>query len=159
MIWRNESNYWSQMGRFNYNKKRYWYHLSDKFIDDTVVVNPWSNRARRAAGEPDGRRLCVGPTIAHCLTALPHLDMFTVYRTKEKVLAEEPDGIYDSSITKEGWITHRVELEKIGVIDLTQIESELGELPIDAAQIPRTDFSKRAFRSWKNFAEFYIKTI
>jgi len=146
------------MPRFNYNKKRYWYHLSDKHTDDTITIVPWDNRSRRSAGEPDGRRLCVGPSIAHCLTALPHREKFMVYKTKEKVIAEEPDGIYDSSITKEGWITNRVELEKVGIIDLTQIEVELGELPIDAAQIPRIDFSRRAFRSWNNFAELYVKS-
>lgn len=146
------------MAQFNYNKKRYWYHLSHSFDSDFIVICPWERRSRRAASEPDGKRLCVSPSIAHCLTALPHRLIYTIYRTKEKVIAEEPVGVYDSVITKEGWITKKVELIKIGKIDLREVEEQLGELPIEAAVLPREDFSRRALRQWNNFAELYVKS-
>jgi len=146
------------MAQFDYSKKRYWYHLSYSLDRDEIEICPWDKRTHRSAGEPDGRRLCVAPSVAHCLTALPHREKYYIYRTPSKFLVEEPDGVYDSEITKEGWITQRIKLIRIGTIDLTHIEKELGWLPIEAAKLPRMDWCKRCFREWNRIADLYMES-
>jgi len=144
------------MGQFDYNKKRYWYHLSYNFSTPEIEIFPWDNWRRRAGSEPSGNRLCVCPSVAHCLTALPHRPLYHIYRTFSKIIAEEPEGVYDSEVTKEAWIVKKIKLKKIGFIDLDKISEELGWRPIEAAVVPRIDWSRRALKEWNQISNLYM---
>jgi hypothetical protein len=111
-----------------FNRKRYWYHLSNTLKDDNVHLSPWGNDKgfNRDPREPNVERICVAPSIAHCLTAIPYLlgETFNVYKTKERVKANAPYDVYDANITKEGWLQTKTEFVKIGVLDFKIIEMD-----------------------------------
>ena len=145
------------MPKFDYTKKRYWYHLSFDLDKDEIEIYPWDKRKHRSAGEPNGKRLCMAPSVAHCLTAIPQRSHYFIYRTPFKITVQEPDGVYDSDITKEGWITEKIKLKRIGSINLDRIRQEMGDLPADAALVPRIDWCKRCLRQWRVIADFYTE--
>src|SRR5690348_16373466 len=108
-----------------FKRKRYWYHLSDSLNQKVHRLIPWTERqaVNRSATEIPGKRICVAPTIEQCITALPYSPSseYNIYRTKEKVLANEPIDIFDSKITIEGWICIPTTFVKIRKIDFSKI--------------------------------------
>lgn len=110
------------MSKFDYSKKRYWYHLSDELTQKEVHLIPEERLGRRDSEEPRGARICVAPSIAHCLTAICGNSNLSIYKTKHKIVAKKPRKVFDSSITKEGWITGKypVSFIKIGKLNLSK---------------------------------------
>ena len=80
-------------------------------------------RTNRSSSERAEERICVAPSIEHCLTAVPYVpgDTFAIYRTHQKCRAEPPVGIYDSHITGEGWIQEPTIFVKIGALTLSDV--------------------------------------
>ena len=86
-------------------------------------MTPWSNSMKtfnRGPCEPNNERICVAPTIEHCLAAVPYApgDEFTVYRTARKVKANKPKEVHDAHLTGEGWIQEPTMFERVGKLSL-----------------------------------------
>jgi len=92
-------------------RPRYYYHLTDDMSwTKNVVLKPRVSGPKREYCEPDVGRICVGPTVAHCLAStVVDLGRIKVYRTKHKVLATWPVGIRDSRFTREKWLRCKTE--------------------------------------------------
>lgn len=124
---------------------RDWFHVSSKNLGDEINLIPREPYGVRDCGEPLIPRICVAPTIAHCLGALRHRfgTRFYVYKTnKEAVLPfeeiynqKEMESFYDSfkcemkvvkgefvakvidaHVTKECWFLDQTHFIKIGEI-------------------------------------------
>jgi hypothetical protein len=139
-----------------YSQKKYWYHLSCTLSRKTERMKPRENHEgfNRADHEPNYARICVSPSIEQCLVAIPYdaYDIFAVYRTKNKELAERPLDIFDAEITEEGWLTKPTNFELIGKIDLHSIKNKRGyRLPIkeEAATSGDIELSKQVFNWWQ----------
>ena len=121
-----------------YTAPRYWYHISTTLTDKQVYLAPRDNSRsmNRSSSEPNDKRICVAPTVAHCLAAVPYVpgDRFTIYRTFRKCRATQPNGIYDAHITNEGWIQYPTMFERVGVLSLpTLADAEDVNLPEESA--------------------------
>jgi hypothetical protein len=102
-------------------QKRYWYFVTGNFFGDSIQLRP---RIPHTAGEEEPRikRICVAPTIAHCLSAVVMYDrVANIYRTKRRVNASKCWGVGDSEITKEHWLFRPTEFELVGSIDISRI--------------------------------------
>jgi len=112
-----------------YNHRRYWYHISTTLKNKYVNLIPWDEVTgmNRSGAEPEGKRICVSPTIEQCLTAIPYYlsQVSTIYRTKSKVKAHKPRRVFDAQITKEGWLLKPTSFIKIGVLHFSDIEKKL----------------------------------
>ncbi len=96
-------------------KKRYYWHVSlsgSIDIGKKLIVYPRDNDESNGRGlfEPNNPRICVAPSVIHCLTALafdfshePEQWIYA-YRTEKKCTAYYPQGIFDSHVTREKWI-------------------------------------------------------
>ncbi len=132
-----------QTEKFDYNKKRYWYHISTNDFGESVVFKPKEDGRNRDRTEVKLARLCVAPTIPQCIVALPlwidDFDNFEypsiprkhslyVYQSDKKRIAKEPYfrrkdlekgeiGLpFDYGVTKEGWIVRPASFKKIGML-------------------------------------------
>lgn len=118
-----------------FENPRYWYHISTTLNRRRHYLTPWDNSKgfNRSFTEPDVKRTCVGPSVAHCLTAIPYCpgEKYTVYRTAYKVKAVQPRDIYDSNITLEGWIQTPTMFMRIGTLSLQRVSREIGKSLID----------------------------
>jgi len=92
-------------------EKQFYYHITDKDFGEVILLKPRHTNDdtphRPPYNEaPDVARICVSPTIAHCLAALPLyiLKDYKVYRTKRKIQAYFPIDVCDSRFTREKWI-------------------------------------------------------
>jgi hypothetical protein len=87
---------------------KYYYHLTDKVdwckIENLVPLE--GNGGGRGKNEPTNDRICVAPSIAHCIAAIPYYDpeVYFVYRTLKKVIGYWPYGVPDAHITRERWL-------------------------------------------------------
>ena len=112
-----------------YSKKRHWYHVSTTLENETehLVPRDFENGFNRTPAEPLGKRICVSPTIEQCIVAIPyHLgEVIAIYRTKNKVLAKKPIGVFDINITNEGWLEEPTPFIKVGMLDFQLIEDKL----------------------------------
>ena len=88
-------------------------------------------------------------------------DTYTVYRTKILVKASKPYEVFDSNVTKEGWIEKPTVFIRIGTISLEDVEK--GEnvnnviSPSASGNDPR--YSGRVLKWWlKINPEKYIKS-
>ncbi len=144
-----------QLGKKSiYEQTRYWYHLSSTLIKEEIFLKPWGNDQgfNRSEGEPDIERICVAPSVAQCLTAIPYCpgDTFTIYRTKRKMKATEPFDIFDSNVTKEGWILIPTFFIRMGEIFLGGIEEKEGIiLPEQVASENSPQRSGKVLKWWK----------
>jgi len=90
---------------------RYYYHITSnddfrkEWGDETTLSPIEGNKGNRCWDEPSNPRICVAPSIAHCISALPYCGKYQyfVYRTKDKEFACYPYGVEDSLVTKEKW--------------------------------------------------------
>lgn len=141
--------------RFSYENRRYWYHLSTTLKRKEHCLKPRGNfeGLNRTPSEPEGKRICVAPSIAHCLAALPYClsNNFTVYRTKSRIKAIKPNGVFDANVTKEGWLQTPTTFVKIGAINLEEIESgeKVDNVISEAASINEPTYSGKVLRWWK----------
>src|SRR5574343_174871 len=105
-----------------YENPRYWYHISTTLKRKRHYLTPWDNSKgfNRSSSEPDVKRTCVAPSVAHCLTAVPYCsgEKYIVYRTAHKVKATLPNGVYDAGVTMEGWIQHPMMFVRVGSLSL-----------------------------------------
>lgn len=115
-----------------YNKKRYWYHVSTTLenVMEHLIPRDFDDSEsgfNRTPSEPLGARICVSPTIEQCITAIPyHLgETIAIYRTKDKVKAKEPEGVFDFNITNEGWLEEPTSFVRIGYLDFQKVEDKL----------------------------------
>ena len=103
--------------------KRYYYHITDKHWPKTITLIPQAEGENRDEDEPLIPRICVCSTIEQCMVAvyLYTCDVYSIYRTKEKITAKRAQCINDSYITDEHWVLKPTKFIKIGKIDFEQI--------------------------------------
>lgn len=120
-----------------YKTPRYWYHISTTLTKKREYLTPWDNSKgfNRNPCEPDVKRTCVAPTVAHCLTAVPYPpgEKFTIYRTARKCIAKFAKGVYDSNVTLEGWIQIPTMFVRVGTLSLPYVAKREGVNVIDEA--------------------------
>lgn len=98
--------------------KRYWYFVTQvDFSKDTTLMPrcPYS----MADGEPYIKRICVAPTVAHCLSAIGAYGSVNVYRTKRRVNGYKCWNVPDSKLTNEHWLFDPTKFEFV-----TQLKSD-----------------------------------
>lgn len=138
-----------------YASRRYWYHLSSTIKHEQVLLKPWDNSRgfNRTDTEPNDERICVAPSIAHCLTAIPYCpgDKYAIYRTKSMVKANPPYNVFDCKITKEGWIQKPTVFKRVGTIYLEDIEKRRNQFIIEeAASNGCIAQSRKVLKWWKS---------
>lgn len=113
-----------------FENPRYWYHISTTLTHKREYLTPWDNSKgfNRSSAEPDVKRTCVGPSVAHCFTAVPYSpgEKYIIYRTAQKVKAKKADGVYDASVTCEGWIQTPMMFVRIGTLSLRSMSRKIG---------------------------------
>jgi hypothetical protein len=147
-----------------YDEERYWYHLSSTLNRKTHRLVPWGNSdgMNRSDSEPSGKRICVAPSVAHCLTALPYClsETYTVYRTKDPVIAKRSHGVFDANVTKEGWIETPTVFVNIGTLSLEKVEKgeKLDNVISESASGEEPRYSGKVYKWWSKInLEKYIK--
>lgn len=148
-----------------FTRKRYWYHVSTTLNRRNVTLTPWDGdkAVNRDPTEPAGKRICVAPTIEQCIVAIPyHLGAtISIYRTKNRELATQPNDVFDAKVTDEGWFTVPTTFVKIGTLDFEDIEESMGiehviEEVASGGNIPKT---RKSLRWWKKARiKRFIKT-
>lgn len=93
---------------------QYFYHITEQKWGKSITLYPRNHGIKRCPNEPMIERICVGPSVVHCLSATV-LDSigFRVYKTKCKVISYYPIGVIDSRYTWEKWL--------IGLTEFTYI--------------------------------------
>ena len=139
-----------------YKHKRYWYHVSTTLKSKYVHLIPWddSKGFNRDPTEPEGKRICVSPTIEQCITAIPY-DLETkinIYRTRSPVIADKPKKVFDVKVTNEGWLHNPTSFVKIGMLKFRDLESRLNVEHVieQAASEGEPRLSGKVLRWWKN---------
>jgi hypothetical protein len=146
-----------------YDYKRYWYHLSLTLKNKEYCLVPWDNDKgfNRSDDEPNIERICVSPSIAHCLTAIPYSfsDTYNIYRTKNCVKVKKPFGnVFDSHITKEGWLLNPTNFIKIGTLTLANVDNNY--IIDEAATSGDSKMSKKVLKWWQKInLHRYIKRV
>lgn len=99
------------------NKKRFYYHVTKKNMPPIWEMKPLSSGEQRDEKEPKISRICVGPDVAHCLSAIPIFpEAHHIYKTEEKVKSWYPCGVVDSWLTEEMWLRRPTVFMRIGTI-------------------------------------------
>lgn len=105
--------------------KQFYYHLTTSNLGKVKILTPLHSDDKkvqhRADTEPETPRICVAPTIGGCLLAIytclsainPKIN---IYRTYNKVKAENPNNVKDSTITGEKWLIKPTKFILIGSI-------------------------------------------
>lgn len=101
-----------------WGETRHWYFITQRDMGDTMSLTPRTPILKND-DEPDTHRICVAPTAAHCMSAL-NLDAgnLHVYRTRRKVKARVPYGVYDSHITKEHWLVSKTRFTRVETLKI-----------------------------------------
>lgn len=139
-----------------YAYRRFWYHISTTLKRKTEHLIPWDSQKgfNRPDDEPEGKRICVAPTIEQCLTAIPYFfsDTFAIYRTEKQVIANQPLNVFDAEITHEGWIQSPTTFVKMGKLNLEDVERglEIEHVIEEAASEGHKHASKKVLRWWQN---------
>ena len=146
-----------------YTAPRYWYHISTTLINKFEHLTPRDNSRslNRSSCEPNDKRICVAPTIAHCLAAVPYVpgDEFTIYRTHRKITASAPRGIYDAHLTNEGWLQTPTMFERVGLLSFHELaETEDVNIPDESASSNCLQQCGRVLKWWqRRNLQRYIK--
>lgn len=108
----------------------YWYHLTVEDWGVKTTLTPQRSGINCGSDSEEQNlepRICVAPSRAHCLAALPYSDMETntlnVYRAKGTPTPADPDIIYDADITKEHWFLTPTEFTLVGTINIKSLLS------------------------------------
>lgn len=103
--------------RIRAKAKRYWYFVTQDFMGNQMELKP---RIPFSAGddEPLVYRICVAPTVAHCMSAISMQpsDPIYVYRTARKLTAEKAWDVGDSPITHEHFLRRKSKFEFVAAI-------------------------------------------
>ena len=117
--------------------KRHYYHISLHFIEN-LVLEPRSSHhpeCSRDVGEPSIARICVAPSVAHCMSAIAmYSKVLYIYRTKHRVLGTQPYKVSDAKLTRERWLLRPTEFVlagKIGHRKMSQFLSEWDQFQYD----------------------------
>ena len=146
-----------------FENPRYWYHISTTLKHKREYLTPWDNSKgfNRSSSEPDVKRTCVGPSVAHCFTAVPYCsgEKYIIYRTAQKVKATQARGVYDASVTQEGWIQTPTMFVRIGTLSLRSMTKQMGTSIIDeCASGSDTRWTGKVLAWWKRQKLYlYIK--
>ena len=150
----------SQCKKCIFTKRRYWYHISTTLKYKEILLKPWDNArslmskaSNRDYSEPDTERICVAPSMAHCLTAVPYCpgDTYHIYRTKSRIKANKPEDVFDSNITQEAWIQKPTVFVNIGTLRLMDVEDgkRVQNLIDQAASQNNPQQSGKVLKWWK----------
>jgi len=138
-----------------YKRRLYWYHVSTTLKDKHVRLTPWDEDKgfNRGGYEPDGKRICVAPSVEQCITAVPYIleTKFNIYRTKSKLRADRPKDVFDSKVTHEGWLHKPTQFVKIGILSFRDVEKGLGVNHVieQAASLCEPRQSGKVLKWWK----------
>ena len=137
-----------------FENPRYWYHISTTLKHKREYLTPWDNSKgfNRSSSEPDVKRTCVGPSVAHCFTAVPYCsgEKYIIYRTAQKIKATQARGVYDANVTCEGWIQTPTMFVRIGTLSLRSMTKQIGTTIIDeCASGSDTRYTGRVLAWWK----------
>lgn len=106
--------------------KRFYYHVTVKKMGDNVTLEPRKFGGNRSWEEGTLARTCVGPDVAHCLSAIPIMKKkYYVYRTKVHVQACYTRNVEDSRNTKERWLIRPIKFKLVNTIPLYVIKTLL----------------------------------
>lgn len=107
--------------------KRYWYFVSSCDFGDKMTLKP-RTPYYKASTEPDTKRICVAPSAAHCMSALPlgNEDEVFVYRTVREVTGRTPHGVTDTDITQEHWLTTPTRFVKVDKLSISKVKWKSG---------------------------------
>ena len=97
----------------------YYYHITQKNWPGQIKLRPRKSGEFRGYMEPSTPRICLCPTPAHCLIAVPLFDKVKkvhIYRTLQKVNVKEPVGVLDACVTLEKWRTEPTCFVKVGEV-------------------------------------------
>jgi hypothetical protein len=99
----------------------YFYHITQKCWPKEICLIPREYGEYRSYDEPTIARTCVSQTIAGCLCSIGWLLKFEkpvfIYRTKFKVLTENPYNVDDSCITGEKWLLKSTSFVLVGKLN------------------------------------------
>lgn len=147
-----------------YGSPRYWYHISTnlkKKVIDLIPLNSYhKDIVNRPLSEPSDARICVAPSVEHCITALPYCygDIYNIYRTQNEVIANPPRNVHDSDVTLEGWIQEPTTFVKIGVFHLKDVDPHVREIITESASGDNIAYCKKVLNWWKRHdIQKYIK--
>lgn len=138
-----------------FTHKRYWYHVSTTLRKRNHHLIPWGTRKgfNRGEDEPEGKRICVAPSVEQCITAIPYYmtTKCNIYRTKNRVRPIKAAKVFDSAVTQEGWLQEPTDFVKIGTIDFVKIEKALNVDGVinEAASQGEHKYSRKVLRWWK----------
>ena len=99
---------------------QYYYHITEQKWNPFVTLQPRDRGFKRGSEEPDISRICVGPSITHCLASTVMSRDMKVFRTQHKVFAYHSIGVVDSFYTREKWL-----LRAIRFIDICDIDNAI----------------------------------
>jgi len=139
-----------------FDTRRYWYHVSSTLHDPEITLIPRNNDCgfNRNPMEPNVNRICVGPSIAHCLTAIPYsiFAPYNIYRTKSPVRATRSHDVFDTRITLEGWLLKPTRFIKIGAITMKEIarDNNIRYVIHEAASQEGLPCTRKCLKWWKN---------
>lgn len=106
-------------------RKRYWYFITQEDMGDKMTLSP-RTPLNMGDGEPKKKRICVAPTVAHCMSAICLYDYDCqhrsthVYRTIRKVRGHETYDVPDAYFTKEHWLLSKTQFERVDTIGLSR---------------------------------------
>jgi len=143
--------------------KKHYYHITQKEWEKEVTLFPRKIGDNRPNEEPKTARICVAPTLAHCLIALgqslsEHCFLF-VYRTKHPVKAESPYGVADSHITKEMWLKTPTQFKRVRTFSDKELDSLYSLLPCQVGERDRNVLANQKRSLEKLQKELVKKTI
>ena len=109
-------------------ERTHYYHVTQAADwGKEIRLKPRNFGRNRAPEEPQTARICVGPSVAHCLTALgSSLYISTpihIYRTKYRVTAVKPNHVEDARITKEMWLLRPIRFVHVGTLDAERVDA------------------------------------
>jgi len=108
--------------------RQYYYHVSPypilkcNRIGKRILLRPLDSTEVSGRGlcEPMNSRICVAPTIQHCLSSIyisPNAPFIYVYQTCHPVLARYPYGVADSRVTREKWLIYPTWFKLVRIIN------------------------------------------
>jgi len=146
-----------------FENPRYWYHISTTLSRKRHYLSPWDNSKgfNRNPREPDVKRTCVAPSVAHCLAAVPYSpgEKFVVYRTARKTRVTPAKDVFDEEVTLEGWVQVPMLFVRIGRLSLPYVEAMEGnDIIEEAASGNRLRQSRKVLKWWqRRKMNHYIK--
>ena len=133
---------------------RYWYYISTTLTAKKCRLTPINTEHCFYCNpsEFDVKRISVGPTIAHCLTAIHYYSKskYNIYRTVRKVKAVRPYKVRDARVTLEGWLVKPVSFVKVGRLSIPHVRKKMGRVIRESASDNNLRRSAKVLKWWKD---------